>query len=387
MFQSGAVFFSKTSLIQLLAWVSKTQKEGPKRPPSGLQGESQRTWSSEPSRSSKAQNRALVIRTSSIGDIAQALPSATDLFQAGFEVHWLTKPEFAGLVKSCSHVHRVWTLEHDLASLLEQLSQAGFTHLYDSQNNLRSRWIRWRLRWLQPFLKVCVKPSQRLRKYLWIRWGWNSWKPFYISQYEFRKPLRNFGLAIPQLSPNSLFSLEGVSLPADFGEHPQRVCLAPVAQHALKKWPLDHWRELIRSLPEVEFHVLGGAQEKELEALGDLPNVRLWHGRLSLEESLRVVQACGILVGNDTGLTHWADAAGIPCLLLLGPTAFGRTARKTSQTLELALPCRPCSKFGKDRCRISDEQKCMRSLLPTQVRKALVAQLQARSLATSANAR
>ncbi|MEI7974199.1 MAG: hypothetical protein WCH11_07515, partial [Bdellovibrio sp.] len=200
--------------------------------------------------SSKVRNRILIIRSSSIGDIAQALPAATDLLEAGYEVHWLTKPEFVGLVKSCSHVHRVWTLQRDLTGLLKQLREARFTHLYDSQNNLRSRWIRWRLRWHQPSLKVCVKPSQRLRKYLWIRWGWNSWKPCYISQYEFRKPLQKFGLAIDRRPPASLFSLKEISLPEDFGEHPQRVCLAPVAQHALKKWPLAHWKELIRSLPE-----------------------------------------------------------------------------------------------------------------------------------------
>jgi heptosyltransferase-2 len=66
------------------------------------------------------------------------------------------------------------------------------------------------------------------------------------------------------------------------------------------------------------------------------------------------VQACDLVVSNDSGPAHLASALGRPLVVLFGPTSPGRWAppgdivRVVSRTLD----CSPCSNHGGRRCPI-----------------------------------
>ena len=134
----------------------------------------------------------------------------------------------------------------------------------------------------------------------------------------------------------------------------------------MKRWPLQHWRSLVELHPERDFVVLGGAEDTFLLTLA-APNVRVVAGKLSLVESLRVILASSALVSNDTGLLHYADLMGVPCVAIIGPTAFGYPAGPRSVVAELDLPCKPCSKDGRGDCRNSIYQRCLLELYPSSV--------------------
>jgi ADP-heptose:LPS heptosyltransferase len=66
-----------------------------------------------------------------------------------------------------------------------------------------------------------------------------------------------------------------------------------------------------------------------------------------------VLQSCAVVVTNDSGLLHVAEAVGRPVVALFGPTApqFGYAPyRAQSRLLQQPPACSPCSKNGSRPC-------------------------------------
>src|SRR5690606_23103054 len=87
-------------------------------------------------------------------------------------------------------------------------------------------------------------------------------------------------------------------------------------------------------------------------------------GRLTWEESVEVLKRSRGVVSGDTGIMHVADLMGRPVLALIGPTAFGYPTQASSEVLEVDLPCRPCTKDGRGRCRNAVYKRCMIDITP-----------------------
>ena len=65
------------------------------------------------------------------------------------------------------------------------------------------------------------------------------------------------------------------------------------------------------------------------------------------------LRAADLAIGNDSGLTHLAVAAGTPALVLFGPTvpALGFLPVGSHRVVERPeLGCRPCAVHGGERC-------------------------------------
>ena len=95
-----------------------------------------------------------------------------------------------------------------------------------------------------------------------------------------------------------------------------------------KRWPQERFVETAARLAGVAGSVvlLGGPDERELLASIELasdgtPPVRdLAAAGLGLDSLRGVVQACDVLVTNDTGPHHLAVGTGVPTVVLFGPT-------------------------------------------------------------------
>jgi ADP-heptose:LPS heptosyltransferase len=102
----------------------------------------------------------------------------------------------------------------------------------------------------------------------------------------------------------------------------------------------------------------------------------LWEGpgearvvRGPLLELARVLAGCDLAIGNDSGLTHVAAAAGTPAVVLFGPTtpALGFLPVGTHRVVERHdLNCRPCDVHGGRRCPRRD-QACLAGIPPARV--------------------
>ena len=87
-------------------------------------------------------------------------------------------------------------------------------------------------------------------------------------------------------------------------------------------------------------------------------------GALDLGALKAVMSGARVLVGNDAGARHVAVAFGVPCVVMMGPTAIEKTnmnlERVTVLTADVA--CRPCYKRE---CPI--DHRCMTRIPPEQV--------------------
>ena len=89
------------------------------------------------------------------------------------------------------------------------------------------------------------------------------------------------------------------------------------------------WRGLIEALPEARFELFGTPGDRPLAAaVADgwpAGRVRNRAGETDLPGFAAALRACRLLVTNDTGGMHLANALGVPVLALFGPTNPIRT--------------------------------------------------------------
>ena len=137
------------------------------------------------------------------------------------------------------------------------------------------------------------------------------------------------------------------------------VVVAPGSRWATKRWLPDRFssaaEELSREL-DAAVVVVGSHEEREVGAVvsGSIPSrVADLTGGLSLKATLALVSRAGVVLSNDSAVTHMAAGLGTPVVSVFGPTVpsqgFAPYA-DVSAVVETLLDCRPCGRHGSDRC-------------------------------------
>ncbi len=97
--------------------------------------------------------------------------------------------------------------------------------------------------------------------------------------------------------------------------------------HAAKRWDLPRFARVVDSLAaelSLQAVLLGSASEegmnREAASLVERAHVTDLSGRSSLPEALGILAEAALFVGNDSGLSHLAAAAGTPTVVVFGPT-------------------------------------------------------------------
>jgi lipopolysaccharide heptosyltransferase I len=164
--------------------------------------------------------------------------------------------------------------------------------------------------------------------------------------------------------------------------------LQPGARWLNKRWPVEHYCELVRLLvkaqPDFRFAILGSQADAALGAtIASVSPHRCLDltGRLTLAQMIEWVRLAEVMVSNDTGPMHAAAALRKPVIALFGPTEPRRTGPwgESENVLQAQLPCIPCLK---DYCTFERPLECLRLLSPWMVFARLQQQL-ARTSQTS----
>jgi heptosyltransferase-2 len=148
--------------------------------------------------------------------------------------------------------------------------------------------------------------------------------------------------------------------------------VAPVAAHPLKHWPLTHVRALLRDYLAATAGgvvLFGGRGDSDVATLArELePHAVSLVGRTGYLESAWFAAQCDLMLANDTGMSHIAEAVGRDAVVLFGPTTreLGYfPVRPGSRVLERPLPCRPCTRTGAGRCTHPWPQACLAGIAP-----------------------
>ncbi|MBP0493067.1 glycosyltransferase family 9 protein [Pararoseomonas indoligenes] len=260
-------------------------------------------------------DRVLVIKLGALGDFVQAFGpfAAIRAHHPGARITLLTTPPFADLARRSPWFDEVWpegrpryTDFRTQFSLFRRLRAGRFERVYDLQTSPRSSRYRW-------FVGLGAEWSGVARG----------------ASHPHANPHRNAMHTVDrqheqlEMAGISTFPLPELGwLDAELSSAalpPRFALLIPGASPSRpgKRWP--HFPELATrlGLPAV---VAGGAGERPLaEAIrAEAPGTLDLTGRTSLFELAAIARRAAVAVGNDTGPTHLAAAAGCPTLALFG---------------------------------------------------------------------
>lgn len=323
--------------------------------------------------------KVLIIRFSSFGDIVQC-SSVVELIRQKYPeavIDWVTRSEFDYLVKLNHDVNTVWSFNKKLGfkGLIDlglKLRALDYDHVYDAHNNLRSSLLSLMMRskifnrpnWL-------TRPKDRLKRVLLFTFRVNTFPKPFKGIHSYRAPLMKWGI-VPNQDAKLVtwdFNPQALEKVDPFIKDKKTIILVPSAAWEMKRWPLPLWKKLISIMPDYKFVVLGGKEDHFCEELKEIDPARVENlaGKLSLVESCAMISKSELVISADTGLLHVADVMGVKALSLMGPTAFGFTTGKQIITMEVDLPCRPCTKDGRGSCSQDVYQKCMVDITPEKV--------------------
>lgn len=306
--------------------------------------------------------KILAIRLSALGDVVLALR----VLPSNAEVHFLTKQKFSSIAKRAERVRDVLTLsDHaslgELLQLAKTLQQNKYDAVLDLHSNLRSRILCFFLN--APVYRI-RKPRIReallffLRKKLWKAIGFQTIDRVKMLKAAVQKWQNT------SLKESATQSLGVLKLHSEKVQKNAFVAIAPDSAWRQKEWGLERFEEIAKRLLARGENVAWVGLKPPSESLVNL-GVKNYVGRVSLEENIEILASAKVLLCNDAGLMHLAEAVGTPVLSVFGPTTrelgFAPSHSK-SKILETDLWCRPCSKSGKWCFRLAQPQKCLRDL-------------------------
>jgi lipopolysaccharide heptosyltransferase I len=348
--------------------------------------------------------KILLLKPSSLGDVVQALP-VLRLLKLHFpdsHLFWWIESSLAPLLEA----------DPDLAGLLRFERQrwarpTGWPDLFASLRDLRARQFDWVID-LQGLARSAL-------------FGWLANSGLFVGLDNPGEGGRDgarafYDLRPPRCAPGThavdrylaVLPLLGVPVHDRFQWLPERppvaaavrakwnadgarwLVLLPGARWTTKRWPAEHFAELVRGVAsdfaDLRFVILGSRAEAALAqpiAAACPERVLDLTGQTSLPEMVEWLRLSQLVVTNDTGPMHVAAALGKPVVALFGPTNPASTGpyRQVRSVLQnRTLPCVPCFK---GQCSYAAPLECLRSLTPTMV-AARVRQALSRSNSTEA---
>ncbi|MBD1366317.1 glycosyltransferase family 9 protein [Mucilaginibacter sp. ZT4R22] len=308
--------------------------------------------------------KILVIRFSSMGDVIYTTPVVRCLKKQvpNAEVHFLTKPAFQYIYNNNPYLDKLLLLKPTLAETIADIKQEKYDCIIDLHNNLRTAIIKLRTgirsstykkytirKWLSLKFNLKLVPNthlvDRYLKTVAFLGVTNDGKPidYYVGQYQ-----------LDNLLPSSL--------QAGF------VAFIIGATHFTKRLPNYKIINICKDL-KLPVVLLGG---KDVKANADEIATALGEkaynacGITSLDESVFLVSKAQSVIGFDTGLTHIAEAFNRPIVSVWGgtvPDLLGVQPYMVKDVLVagIDLSCRPCSKFGLEKCPLG-HFKCMNDM-------------------------
>ncbi len=316
--------------------------------------------------------------------------NALKFFYPSANLYLLTSNEFKDLFESHSCLKKVITIDRKKHSArkiaqrtLKEIEKIDL--LIDLHGSLRSFLVRMFL----PAIPRLIVNKRRLKRWIYLLFRVNL-----LKNEKNPIPHRILFDLLPQLGIQMDETiLKKISQRLDAGQSgqltslglaanacPQKflipmpyLILMPSAAHSQKRWPVNYFKELIElvladdKLSHYHLLVMGGKDDSFCQQL-DFKESRFFNlqGQTTLAESFNLISKATMIIGNDTGLLHGAEALGVRALMIYGPTSeyFGFSPHlKNSQFISQSLWCKPCSLTGSRAC-FRSEPFCLTLIKP-----------------------
>jgi len=308
----------------------------------------------------------LVIRFSSIGDIVLTTPVIRCLKTQveGAEIYYLTKKCFSPILKGNPYIDRILEYDNNLDSLIKEARKENIHYLIDLHNNIRSFTVKKSLGLLSFSLNKI-----NLQKWLIVNLKINKLPNAHIVDRYLETArlfdIKNDGKGLDYFIPEEdRVDISTLPLPFQNGY----IAFAIGAKHNTKKLPVEKIINICKNLnyPVV---ILGGKEDKKNGVIikNELNNIFNGCGEFNINQSASIVKQSKLIIAHDTGLMHIAAAFKKIIISVWGNTIpeFGMypyLPADESRIFEIkGLPCRPCSKLGKQKCP-KKHFKCMNDI-------------------------
>ena len=331
----------------------------------------------------------LIIRFSAMGDVAMTVPIVSSLAQQYPSVRFtvLSKPFarafFENLAPNVGFMGADIKGEYrgmkGLNALYRRLSAKQFTAIADT---LRSKYLRMRFNLSRNRVEHINKHKCGRRKLISQHNKQFLQQPTSFENYA--EVFRKLGYPI-EVRFTSIFDENSEPLlTKNTGE--KWIGIAPFAAHLGKIYPLEKMERVIGILceknPSYRLFLFGGGKN-ENEKLGEwaakFPQCTLVSSLVSgLREELRVMQQLDVMLSMDSANMHMASLTNTPVVSIWGAThpyaGFMGWNQSESNAVQVDMPCRPCSVYGKKACHRGD-YACLNDIQPEAVVEKLLSLL------------
>jgi len=333
----------------------------------------------------------LIIRFSSLGDVAMAVPVVYSLAMAYPDLRItvlsraFARPLFADLAPNVSFMEADLKREYrgikGLNALYRRLTAKNFTAIADFHNVLRSEYLRVRFN-LDRYRVEHIEKHRVGRRLLVAQNGKRlEQQPTAFQNYA--AVLARLGYPVT-LGFRSLFPPEGGNLnllPAKIGpknNYEEWIGIAPFAAHPGKIYPLPLMRRVMELVverhPKARLFLFGrGEQESKCfaEWCGAMPQCVNVGGALeTLHQELILMSHLDLMLSMDSANMHLASIVDTPVVSVWGAThpyaGFMGWNQPSNCAVQVELSCRPCSIYGNKPC-LRGDFACMNKISPEMI--------------------
>ena len=273
------------------------------------------------------QNKILLIKLSSLGDVIFNVPLANALKDNGYEVSWLVSEKGIDIVKNNPCVDKVFLAPLDkwkrnknkfqnikeFFALIKALKKEQFDIALDTQMRLKSLL----------FTRFCGAKRRIIAKDYkeFSNLGANEFIPK-IKEGDTLNIVRcylkyanhlgintdNIKISLPASTPQTIQKVDELLKNIDYSK--PIITLAPATTWQGKHWNKNYWKQLVKQL-ENEFTIVFTGTNKDLELINYINENRHTNlaGKTNLQELIEVLRRTDLLISLDSGTTHlgWAS--------------------------------------------------------------------------------
>jgi heptosyltransferase-1 len=319
-----------------------------------------------------AQQKILVVKPSSLGDVVHSLPflNALKMRYPEAEVHWVIARGLEGLLEGHPLIDRLIVINKDqwknlakaggtareIAQLFKTLRRECYDIAVDLQGLLRSGIITMAT---GASVRIGFQEAREGSRFFYNRKVCGGKEIHAVDRY--LKVAAALDCAVSEvLFPFPLAKRkngDAVRIAESLGKY---AAIVPGARWATKVWPAQNFGRIAASLPWRSIVIGGRADVEKAERVvreSDGRAVSL-AGKTDLGELIEIMRNAVLVISNDSGPMHIAAGFNVPVVAIFGPTSPERTGPygKGHIIVRSGEVCVPC--FRK-RC---EDLKCMRGI-------------------------
>lgn len=306
--------------------------------------------------------KILIIRLSSFGDIVLTFPFINELrrLYPDAVIDTVSKPQYVELSELHPFIDNVIPFDKSMKCTLEGNK---YDVVFDLQRNLNSRRI------LPAGVKVFRVIKESWKKIILVQFGINLLKDYIPVYKKYLNALKEFDGRV-----NTEFTKTDLRIKPDEFLNEKYIVLSPSSKHFTKKLPKGKFALLLKDL-NIKIVITGDNNDTDRAVCRyfdtELNNSLNMCGKYSFAELAGVIKDSELVVCNDSGILHLAEALGKKVFVFFGSTVkeFGFFPQlETTVVSEVeGLKCRPCTHIGMSECP-KGHFKCMNEIDVKQVR-------------------